>query len=75
MNLRMSTASFYKSDSDKSILVFLLEDAISDIYFSLVFCTNIHYRVQHELEIFLGGNPFALVEKNWVTRPEYSNWE
>ena len=40
MNLEKSAASFSESKSDYFLLVFLLEDAISEVYFSLVLCQN-----------------------------------
>ena len=72
MNLGKSAASFSESDSERFRLVFLFEDAISAVYFSLALRSSTHHGVQLVLGINQGGNPFALVETG-DTRPVYSS--
>ena len=43
--MEKSAASFSEFDSDKFRLVFLFEDAIDTVYFSLAMCSNTHNRV------------------------------
>ena len=54
-------------------LVFLFEDAIYAVCFSLALRSSTHHGVQLVLGINQGGNPFALVETG-DTRPVYSSW-
>ena len=61
MNLEKFDASFTESDLDKFILVFLLEDAIDELYFSLVLCSNTQHGVQLVLIMYKGETHFALV--------------
>ena len=56
------TINLRKSNSDKFLLVFLLGDGISDVYFSLVLCSTIHNGVQIVLGLYQEGKPFTLVE-------------
>ena len=72
MNLGKSAASFSESDSERFRLVFLFEDAIFAVYFSLALRSSTHHGVQFVLGINQGGNPFALVETG-DTRPVYSS--
>ena len=72
MNLGTSAASFSESDSESFRLVFLFEDAIYAVYFSLALRFSTHYGVQLALGINQGGNPFALVETG-DTRPVYAS--
>ena len=62
MNLGKSTASFSESDSERFCLVFLFEDTIYAVYFSLALRSSTHHGVQLVLWINQGSNPFALVE-------------
>ena len=73
MNLEKSAASFSESDSEKFRLVFLFEDAIYAVYFSLAMGSSTHHGVQLVLGMNQGGNPFALVETG-DTRPVYMTW-
>ena len=72
MNLGKSAASFSESDSERFRLVFLFEDAISAVYFSLTLRSSTHHGVQLVLGMNQGGNPFALVETG-DTQPVYSS--
>ena len=72
MNLGKPAASFSESDSKRFRLVFLFEDAISAVYFSLALCSSTHHGVPRVLGINQGDNPFALVETG-DTRPVYSS--
>ena len=64
-----------ESDSFKLRLNFLFEkEAISVIYFSLVFCSTTHHRVQFEKGINQGGNPFALAETGIQYQSKISNF-
>ena len=61
MNLGKSDASFSEYDSDKFVLVFLLEDTISDIYSLLVQCSTTHHGIQLVLGIYqVEGKPIHL---------------
>ena len=73
MNLGKSAASYSESDSERFRLVFLFEDVIYAVYFSLALRSSTHHGVQFVLGINQGGNPFALVETG-DTRPVYSSW-
>ena len=46
MNPRKSAVSFSESDSDKGRLVFISEDAIYAVYFSLALCSTTHHGIQ-----------------------------
>ena len=72
MNLGKSAASLSESDSERFHLVFLFEDAIYAVYFSLALRSSTHLGVQLVLGINQGGNPFALVEMGDM-RPVYSS--
>ena len=61
INLGKSATSFSKFDLDKFLFVFLLEDAISDVYFLLALCSTINYGIQLVLGMYQGGNLFTLV--------------
>ena len=61
MNQGKSAASFSESDSERFRLVFLFEDAIDAVYFSLALYSTTHHGVKLVLGISQGGNPFALV--------------
>ena len=71
MNLGKSAASFSESDSERFRL-FLFEDAIYAVYFSLALRSSTHHGIQLVLGINQGGNPFALVEMG-DTPPVYSS--
>ena len=60
INLGKSAASYTESDSDRFRLVFLFEDAIGAVYFSLALCSTTHQGVQ----LVLGMNQ----------RETYSPW-
>ena len=60
MNLGKSPASF--SESDRFRLVFLFEDVIYAVYFSLALRSTTHHEVQLVLRMNQRVNPFVLVE-------------
>ena len=62
MNLGKSATSISESDSDRFHLVFLFEDAIDAVYFSLDLCSTTQHKFQLVLGMNQGGNPFTLFE-------------
>ena len=54
--------SVSESESDRYLMDFLKEEAMTGVDFSLVLCSTTHHGVQLVLEISQGENPFALVE-------------
>ena len=54
-----SAASFFDFDSDKFLLVYMLEDATSDVIFHWS-CASLRRSIC--VGMYQGGNPFALVE-------------
>ena len=73
MNLGKPAASFSESDSERLRLVFLFEDAIYPVYFSLALRSSTNHGVQLVFGINQEGNPFALVETG-DTPPVYLSW-